>query len=494
MKAVHNPLRAWRFSRRERVRLVVGLVGLVAFGANVEQRTALRRAPMTDLGVYACAAGAVCSGENFYTTAEWHGWHYNCLPTLAILFTPLAQPVPIAPAILAAGVARTASNTPWGYEIASHPHFFGLHEENARFFCIVAVWYVIGVLLICMSAHALACALEKRRLRDPPPTAPRERRRWWCLRILPLIVCAGSLGTELARGQVDVVMLAAMAFGLYLAAAGLELKAGFWLSLPGTVKLFPVLLIIYPVWRRRWRMIAGVLAGLVLALAILPAVALGPARTSELYRTWIQVMAKPAFGQGSDTSRAHELMGMAGTDNQSLLAFIHNWRYHNQPREKRPPQAPPVERYTADAIGALMLLGVTLAMGARRLDSPRHLLIIAGSLIGVALAINPVSHHYYFLLLLPLVAGLLDHGLEDPGCHTSDLKTLLVVAVFMLIDIVARLRTVGPWSRDCGLPLLSLIGIIAAGAMVLREREQFRSPAVSKGQKSAVGTVLPLNP
>jgi hypothetical protein len=112
----------------------------VAFGANVEQRTALRRAPMTDLGVYACAAGAVCSGENFYTTAEWHGWHYNCLPTLAILFTPLAQPVPIAPAILAAGVARTASNTPWGYEIASHPHFFGLHEENARFFCIVAVW------------------------------------------------------------------------------------------------------------------------------------------------------------------------------------------------------------------------------------------------------------------------------------------------------------------------------------------------------------------
>jgi hypothetical protein len=93
-------------------------------------------------------------------------------------------------------------------------------------------------------------------------------------------------------------------------------------------------------------MIAGVVVGLVLALAVLPAVALGPARATELYRTWIQVMAKPAFGQGSDTSRVHELIGMAGTDNQSLLAFIHNWRYHDQPREKRRAQAPPVERYT----------------------------------------------------------------------------------------------------------------------------------------------------
>jgi hypothetical protein len=462
---------AWHFSGRERLWLAVGLFALLAFGVNVEQRTALRRTPMTDLGVFSCAAGAVWSGENLYTITDWHGWHYQYPPALAILFAPMALPVPIAPPILDVGVARTESNTPWGYDIASHRRFYGLHWENARFFCIVAIWYILSVALILLSAHALACALERRNLKDPPPEGRRERRRWWWLRTLPLLVCAGSLGTDLSRGQVDVVMLAAMSFGIYLAAAGREWKAGFWLSLPATVKLFPVLLMIYPVWRRRWRMIAGAAVGIVLAIAILPALALGPARTIELYQNWVQVLAKPALGQGADTSRTRELTGMAGTDNQSLLAFIHNWRYHGLPRQQRPPQAPRIERFAAYAIGALMLLGVTLAIGTRWRHTPGDLLIIAGLLIGVALVVNPVSHNYYFLLLLPLVAGLLNRGLRDPAGLAPDLKMLLVVAVFMLTDMVARLPAIGPWLRDLGLPLLSLVAMMAMGAMALREHE-----------------------
>jgi hypothetical protein len=472
-------LRAWHFNGWERVWLTAGLFALIVFGANVEQRTALRRTPMTDLGVFACGAVAVCGGENLYTITDWHGWHYQYPPALAIMFTPLALPIPISPPMLAAGVARTESNTPWGYDIASHRRFFGLHAENARFFGIVAVWYLFSVALIFLSAHALACALEKRSLTDPPPVERRARRRWWWMRMLPLLACAGSLATDLSRGQVDVLMLAAIALGLYFAVAGRDVRAGFWLSLPATIKIFPVLLIVYPVWRQRWKMISGVVAGIVLALVVLPAIVLGPARAANLSRVWIDVLAKPALGQGTDTTRGRELTDMAGTDNQSLLAFIHNWRYHQLPREKRPSHAPAVERYAAYAIGALLLLGVTLAMGARRPDWPRDLLIILGLLIGVALIVNPVSHNYYFLLLLPLVAGLLDRGLEDPSCHASDLKTLLVIAVFMLTDMLARLPVIGPWSRDFGMPLLSLGAMMVAGAIVLRETEHLRAKSLS---------------
>jgi hypothetical protein len=49
----------------------------------------------------------------------------------------------------------------------------------------------------------------------------------------------------------------------------------------------------------------------------------------------------------------------------------------------------------------------------------------------------------------------------------------------MLIDMVARLPAVGPWLRDAGLPLLSLVAIIAVGAMVLRESEQSRSNSLT---------------
>lgn len=474
MNTTQESRRGWHLSGRERTWLAVGLFACLVFGVNLEKRTALRRTPMTDLGVFSCAAGAVLDGNNLYTVNDWHGWHYQYPPALAILFTPLALPAPAGPPLLSPGVARTQSNTPWGYDVPGCPHFYGLHADNIRFFWIVAVWYVISLALIFLSAHLLACVLDRCSWMDPPPVGLRERRRWWWLRTLPLLVCAGSLGTDLSRGQVDVVMLAAMAFALYLAAAGRQFKAGFWLSLPATIKLFPVLLIIHPIWRRSWRMVAGAIAGLVLALAILPAAVLGPTRTTDLYRVWIQVLAKPALGQGTDTSRIQELTGMAGTDNQSLLAFIHNWRYHDLPRSQRPQQAPPVERYTAYAIGAVILFGVVLAMGFRRPDSPRDLLIIAGLLIGAALVVNPVAHNYYFLLLLPLVAALLDYGLADPAGLASDPKTLLVVAVFTVIDLVARFPVIGPWLRDCGLPLLSVVGIMWMGAMVLRKSDRRR--------------------
>jgi hypothetical protein len=209
------------------------------------------------------------------------------------------------------------------------------------------------------------------------------------------------------------------------------------------------------------------MAGLVLTLAILPGVTMGPTRSIALYKDWIQVLVKPALGQGKDVSLVHELTGMESTDNQSLLAFIHNWRYHNLPRSQRPTTAAPVERYAVYAIGAVLLAGAAWVFGVRRDDSPEDLLIIAGMLMGLALIINPVSHNYYFLLLLPVVAALLHRNLE----HEAGSKLLIVLAAFAATDLAARLPGIGPWLRDDGFPLLSMIGMLGAGAVVLLGRK-----------------------
>ena len=243
----------WRFSRAERTGLVVALCAFVGFGVNLEVRTALRRTPMTDLGVFACAAGAVRGTNNLYTVTDWHGWHYQYPPALAILFAPFAHPAPARLTFLPPGEPRTEANTPWGYPVdPPGKRFYGLHEANLRFFWIVAAWYLISVGLILFSAHALACVLEGSSLRTPPPQAPDERRRWWVRRTWPLLVCLASLGTDLSRGQVDVLMLAAIALGLYLTVTAREFTAGICLSFPATVKLFPPFLLLYPIWRRRW--------------------------------------------------------------------------------------------------------------------------------------------------------------------------------------------------------------------------------------------------
>ena len=143
--------RRWNFSRRERIWLAVGICLLIGFGACMERRTALRRIPMTDLGVFAVASEAVWSGQNPYMVTDWHGWHYQYPPTLAILFLPLAEPVPKGLPVLKPGELYTETNTPWGYEISGHPgyghgsYYYGLHDQNRRFFWIVGAWFLLSV-------------------------------------------------------------------------------------------------------------------------------------------------------------------------------------------------------------------------------------------------------------------------------------------------------------------------------------------------------------
>lgn len=214
-------------------------------------------------------------------------------------------------------------------------------------------------------------------------------------------------------------------------------------------------------------MALGVLGGLLLLLVLLPAAALGPARSLHLYRDWIQVLAKPALGTGADKSRRGELTGMSSTDNQSLLAAVHNWRYHDLPRGRRPREAAPAERLPTYAFGLLALAAIALAAGFRRSDSACDLLIFCGLLIAVALVISPIVHNYYYLLLIPLITALLDRAWPLDPHKSPAWRILFPLLFFSATDIIVRLPGIGGLLRDLGLPLLSLLCLVATGIVLL---------------------------
>jgi len=457
---------SWNLRRHERISIIIAVCVLVAFGLLQERRTALRHEPMTDLGVFCIASGAIWSGENPYAISDWHGWHYQYPPALAILFLPLAEPIPLQRPALPPGEPRTAANTPWGYAIDGN-NYYSFHAENTHFFFVVAAWYLISLAGILLSAHALGCTLEGGKLRSPPPEDAYLRRRWWWRRLLPLAVCAGSLMTDLSRGQADILMLTAICLGIYFVATSANFKAGLCLAFPATVKLFPPLLLAYPFIRRQWSMAIGVVVGLLILLAVLPLVTLGPKRTTELYQCWIEVLAKPALGHGTDTSRLRELTGMGSTDNQSLLATIHNWTYHSLVTRERPAEAAAWERNLVYAVGSILVIGIIFVMGLRRTDSPHELLVAIGLLVGIALVVSPIVHNFYYLLTLPLVAAFVDLGLGSTSQAKLDWKMLLPVVIFMLGDLLARLPKIGPLLRDNGITTLSLLWLLAAGIIFL---------------------------
>jgi hypothetical protein len=229
-------------------------------------------------------------------------------------------------------------------------------------------------------------------------------------------------------------------------------------------------------------MSAGVFAGLAFFLILLPGAVFGPRKTVDVYQTLSRVLIKPSLGQGTDKSRSTELTAMNNTDNQSLLAGIHNWTHHDVPRRKRPEEASPLARRAVYATGLVLLAGVALAMRLRRSDSPLELLLSTGLLMGAALVIAPVAHNYYYLLMLPLIAALVDYGMPRNPDGPWLMKVIVPVVVFMVIDFVARLPVAGNLLRDWGAPLLSLILIMATGAVVLLRPEHKRIEDAPAGE------------
>jgi hypothetical protein len=418
-----------------------GLVGLllffVVFGAIVEKRSAFSQRRMTDLGVYLRAAWAVRSDGDLYAVTDNNGWHYHYPPLFAILLVPLADPPP------------------------------GVDAWALPFAVSVALWHIACVVALALAVHWLATALEEASADPSVRAQPRFCRRWWALRAWPVLACLMPIGQTLARGQVNLFLLALLCAALAASVRGRPWRAGLWLSGAICLKLLPVFLLLYPLWRREWRALAGCALGLVIGMGFIPMLAFGPEKTVAYYRQWDQQVLRPGMGGGEDHSRARELTNITGTDSQSLLTTLHNTLHLE--RTTRPVEASAVVRFTALGVGALMLLLTFLSALGRRGSAAQ--VILGGQLIVLMILISPVCHIHYFCLAIPLVMGLCWTAWERRGYpHIgTGLASLLVVnAVCGTIPSIPGLEVL----RDLGLGMYPVIGLWLAGCVALWRHHQ----------------------
>lgn len=87
--------------------------------------------------------------------------------------------------------------------------------------------------------------------------------------------------------------------------------------------------------------------------------------------------------------------------------------------------------------------------------------------MGITLVLSPVSHNYYFLLLMPLIAGLVDEAFVLYLRGSRDWTIIICLSAFMVIDMLARLPGIGDWLRELGLPLLTMVGLICLGVLIV---------------------------
>ena len=379
-----------RLGKLEKLGLALFAMTLIAFGVIVEIRGTLLDIRRTDLGVFVRAAWAVRAGEDIYTICDDKGLHYHYPPLFAILLAPLADPP--------AGADRTGS---------------------PPFALTVALWYLASLAFLAGGVHLLASALEQTvpaLVRNPQPVGSR---RWWRLRLFPILACAAPLFNSFTLGQVTALWLL-LVCGMAAALVRRQpLQAGLWLAGAICLKVIPAFLLLYPLWRRDLRCLAGCALGLAIGLGVVPASVFGARRTADYYREWAEVLVLPAFGMGADHSRDLELLDVTANHNQSLQSTFHNLLYPDA--AVRPAKLSASVRLAHWLVGGALTVATLLAARRRRTTpegSPEKgidVVLFLGALVALMLVLSPAGHpHYLGLLALP-ATGLLALAWTEEG-------------------------------------------------------------------------------
>jgi hypothetical protein len=434
-----------RLTKWQRALVAGFFASFVVFGAVVELRSAFLSRRMGDLGVYLRAGWAVRSGADPYSVTDDNDWHYNYPPLFAILMAPLADP----------------------------PHGTDL-PGAVPYDVSVAVFYVLNVTLLFAGVHALASALERSSAFDVAGGPARFGRRWWLLRILPVLVCLPPIGHTLMRGQANVILLSLVCAFTAALLTGRRHLAGWFLAGAICLKIFPAYLLLYPLWRRDWRCLAGCGLGLVAGLVAVPVATIGPARTVACYKSLADGLVLPAIGRGGDHVRDDELIKATRNDSQSIQCVIHKTIYLDP--ATRPELVADVARQAHRVIGGALTLLTLAAAGWRRTDRGADACLFVGALSFLMMALSPVCHTHYFALSLPLVIGLLAADRARRGTAVPAAATV----VLLVLNVAGNLLPLLPpleILKDTGAALYA--GLILWLAACVTLRRQSRSAVVT---------------
>jgi len=212
---------------------------------------------------------------------------------------------------------------------------------------------------------------------------------WWY--VLSFVTVLPWVGQAVVEGQATILVWWSLTLALYRSQRGKEISGGAALACAGLLKIFPLALLVYFAWKRRWRSLMAAMTGLLVGGLVLPAFVYGWEQNITYWRGWVAAVMQPFVGVRISDPQSkidHRVLSPRRSHNQALYAVL--WRLGA--REQA--------RFTAAIVGLAMALAMFVA--ARRLV-PEQDLVIAAAWLAWIVVIAPVSHfHYHVLVLLPM--------------------------------------------------------------------------------------------
>jgi hypothetical protein len=221
-------------------------------------------------------------------------------------------------------------------------------------------------------------------------------------------------------GQPNLMLLAMMLYGFWLLQRARPWMAGSMFALAAAIKVFPVAVLPYLVWRREWKAVAGTLVFLGLFLFVVPGPIRGFEHNAAELKTWYRGMvgssSEKGFGQRDEQNWSWV--------NQSIIAMTHRLTRpinYNQDDPHKPPRTMNIANLDFKTAN-LVVLALSLAIGlgfvavmppaSRRTErSDAEELGILFCLMTVA---SPLARQYYFMWLFFPIAILVHRAAYDP--------------------------------------------------------------------------------
>ena len=370
---------------------VVGLAlaTVVVLGVLMVQRAAFSTELNSDFITYRAAGWAVLTGSDIYQVQNPRGWPYVYPPPFAILMTPFAEMSALSGSIL---------------------------------------WYVLSVILVVFSVQMSVTMVRG--------ALGRFGRNPFWLYVLPFVMVLLWVGQGAVEGQATILTLWLLMLALDRSQRGRNISGGTALACAALLKAFPLTLLAYFTWKKRWRLVMATMTALIVGGIVLPSLVYGWQRNLMYWQEWVAAVAQPSLGDGAlglQSEVTDRVLTPDNPRNQALRAVL--WRLGAETQA----------RFLTAAVGLMMALAM-LAV-ARRTQPQQDLLIAAAWLVWI-LVITPVSHfHYHVLVLLPMTE------LAFLALVNTDLLLTTFVRVTLIVYLLASVSTLA-------LPRLQYIGLL----------------------------------
>ena len=299
-----------------------------------------------------------------------------------------------------------------------HSYFDFIYPPLPAVLLAIPAWFGKIPLYVCLSVLNAVAWWMTAQLSHAMAGSDRVPSPW--LVFFSGFVTIGFVFDMFDLGQPNLVLLALMLYGFWLLQHERRWMAGSMFALATAIKIFPVAVLPYLVWRRQWAALASMLVFLGVFLFVVPAPVRGFQHNLAELKTWYEGMvassSEKGFGQRDEQNWSWV--------NQSIIAVTHRLTRpvnYNQDDPAKPVRTMNLVDISFKAANWVVLavslaigLGFVAVMPARSKTTPRSNAEELGILFCLMTVASPLARQYYFMWLFFPITILMHRAAYDP--------------------------------------------------------------------------------